>query len=278
MLWKKVRPRLSAGRVQSAAIRLVVARERARMRFVNASYWDVEARVRTEDAAQGEAFATGMVELGGRRIASGRDFDPETGQLASDKASVVLLDEPTATSAASAVATATYEVTEVVERPYTQRPPAPFITSTLQQEAGRKLRFTAQRTMRVAQDLYENGYITYMRTDSTNLSDEAVGAARRQIGDLYGSEYLPEQPRRYRSRSKGAQEAHEAIRPAGETFRLPDSPAQPTRQRRDAALRVDLDAHRRLADARCEWNAYERPAPGARPATTALRPSPSPAR
>ena len=220
VLWKKVAPRLSAGRVQSAAVRLVVARERARMRFVAASWWDVEARVRPED---GEAFPAAMVELGGRRLASGRDFDPETGRLAEGGGDIALLDEAAARSAAAAVARAGYEVAEVTERPWTRRPPAPFITSTLQQEAGRKLRFTAQRTMRTAQELYENGYITYMRTDSTNLSDEAVSAARRQIRDLYGGEYLPERPRRYRTRSKGAQEAHEAIRPAGEIFRAPAS-------------------------------------------------------
>ena len=226
VLWKKVAPRLSAGRVQSAAIRLVVGREHARMRFVSASYWDVEAQVRPEDGAvtppdASAAFGTAMVELAGRRLASGRDFDAETGRLVESE-QVVRLDDATARSAAAAVAAATFEVSEVVERPYTQRPPAPFITSTLQQEAGRKLRFTAQRAMRTAQELYENGYITYMRTDSTNLSDEAVGAARRQIRDLYGDDYLPDAPRRYRTRSKGAQEAHEAIRPAGEIFRLPE--------------------------------------------------------
>jgi DNA topoisomerase-1 len=181
----------------------------------------VEAQVRPEGAAPAEAFGTAMVELDGRRLASGRDFDAETGLLNEDER-IVRLDEPTARSAAAAVAEAMFEVREVVERPYTQRPPAPFITSTLQQEAGRKLRFTSQRTMRTAQELYENGYITYMRTDSTNLSDEALSASRRQIRDLYGAEYLPDQPRRYRTRSKGAQEAHEAIRPAGEIFRLPE--------------------------------------------------------
>ena len=219
VLWKKVRPRLSAGRVQSAAIRLVVARERARMGFVDASYWDVESRVRPE--AEADSFGTRMVELAGSRLATGRDFDPETGALA-ESANVLQLGEQQARAAASAVATAPYAVTEVKEWPYTQRPPAPFITSTLQQEAGRKLRFTAQRAMRVAQNLYENGYITYMRTDSTSLSDEALNAARRQARDLYGSEYVPEQPRRYRTRSRGAQEAHEAIRPAGEIFRTPE--------------------------------------------------------
>ena len=220
VLWKKVAPRLSAGRVQSAAIRLIVGRERARMRFVSASYWDVEAQVRPDEGAA--TIATAMVELAGRRLASGRDFDAETGLLVENE-QMVRLDEQVARSAAAAVAAATFEVSEVVERPYTQRPPAPFITSTLQQEAGRKLRFTAQRTMHTAQELYENGYITYMRTDSTNLSGEAISAARRQIGDLYGAAYLPDAPRTYRTTSKGAQEAHEAIRPAGEIFRLPES-------------------------------------------------------
>ena len=220
VLWKKVAPRLSAGRVQSAAIRLVVGREHARMRFVSASYWDVEAQVRPDEGAA--PFGVAMVELAGRRLASGRDFDAETGLLVKSE-QIVRLDEQAARSAAAAVAAATFEVSEVVERPYTQRPPAPFITSTLQQEAGRKLRFTAQRTMRTAQELYENGYITYMRTDSTNLSGEALGAARRQISDLYGDAYLPDAPRTYRTSSKGAQEAHEAIRPAGEIFRLPES-------------------------------------------------------
>ncbi|MDA1061948.1 MAG: type I DNA topoisomerase [Chloroflexi bacterium] len=231
VLWKKVAPRLSAGRVQSAAIRLIVGREHARMRFHSAAYWDVEAQVRPEEGsadapdapnAPNAPIGTALVELGGRRLASGRDFDAETGLLVENE-QVVRLDEATARSAAAAVASATFEVSEVVERPYTQRPPAPFITSTLQQEAGRKLRFTAQRTMRGAQELYENGYITYMRTDSTNLSGEALNAARRQIGDLYGAAYLPDSPRTYRTTSKGAQEAHEAIRPAGEIFRLPDS-------------------------------------------------------
>jgi DNA topoisomerase-1 len=221
VLWKKVRPRLSAGRVQSAAIRIVVARERERMRFVAASYWDVDATMATRESDPAEVSAR-LVELDGRRVASGRDFDPQTGQL-SDTSNVTLLDEAGATSLAEALAGATATVAEVNERPFTQRPAAPFITSTLQQEAGRKLRYSAQRTMSAAQSLYENGYITYMRTDSTNLSTEALDAARRQVGQLYGNEYVPERPRQYTTRSKGAQEAHEAIRPAGDAFRTPDS-------------------------------------------------------
>ena len=223
VLWKKVRPRLSAGRVQSVAIRLIVERERERMRFVSSSFWDVRSLVRSdEDEARPEPFAARLVELDGSRVATGRDFDPETGQL-TGRGNVVPLGEERATAVATAVAEADYTVAEVNERPYTQRPPAPFITSSLQQEAARKLRFTAQRTMGVAQNLYQNGYITYMRTDSTNLSQQALDAARRQARDLYGAEYVPDKPRFYRARAKGAQEAHEAIRPAGDIFRTPDS-------------------------------------------------------
>ena len=223
VLWRKVRPRLSAGRVQSAAIRMIVARERERMRFANASFWDVRSQVRSEqDVPPPEPFAARLAELGGQRLARGNDFAPETGQLR-EGASVLSLDEERARAVAAAVAEAEYTVVEVNERPYTQRPPAPFITSSLQQEAGRKLGFTAQRTMRTAQNLYENGFITYMRTDSVNLSDQALNAARRQARDLYGADYVPAQPRRYRTRARGAQEAHEAIRPAGDIFRTPGS-------------------------------------------------------
>ncbi|MBX7110303.1 MAG: type I DNA topoisomerase [Dehalococcoidia bacterium] len=227
VLWKKVRPRLSAGRVQSAAIRIVVARERERMRFVEASFWDVDATMRTRD--DGADVSTHLVELDARRVASGRDFEPTTGRLADDR-DVVLLGEADATAVAAALAGATGIVSDVQERPFTQRPAPPFITSTLQQEAGRKLRYSAQRTMSAAQSLYENGYITYMRTDSTNLSTEALDAARAQVRQLYGGEYVPDAPRQYTTRSKGAQEAHEAIRPAGNAFRTPES------------LRGELDA------------------------------------
>ncbi len=228
VLWRKVKPRLSAGRVQSAALRLIVERERARMRFRQGAYWDVEATLHTRDGREESVFAR-LVELDGRRVASGRDFDSTTGEL-TDAAAVALLDETRATAVARVLEPAAFSVTEVNERPYTQRAPAPFITSTLQQEAARKLRYSVQRTMQVAQRLYENGYITYMRTDSTNLSEQAVGAARRQASSLYGNEYVPDQPRRYASSTKGAQEAHEAIRPAGDIFRTPES------------LRSELDA------------------------------------
>jgi DNA topoisomerase-1 len=221
VLWRKVKPRLSAGRVQSVAVRVVVERERQRMRFHSAGYWDVEAILATRDDRP-EIVLTRMIELNGLGLATSRDFDPETGVLA-DASAVALLDVASATAVATALESATFTVTGVRERPYTQRAPAPFITSTLQQEAGRKLRYSAQRTMQVAQRLYENGYITYMRTDSPNLSEQATNAARRQATDLYGAEYIPDQPRRHTSKTKGAQEAHEAIRPAGEIFRTPDS-------------------------------------------------------
>jgi len=229
VLWKKVAPRLSAGRVQSVAVRLIVEREWQRMRFKTASFWDVDATLASREA--GETFGARLVELAGTRVAQGRDFKPETGELDSD---AVLLDETQAKSLAAALTASVFTVTEVNERPYTQRPPAPFITSTLQQEAARKLRYSAQRTMQVAQRLYENGYITYMRTDSPTLSSQAVEAARAQARELYGSDYTPERPRVYTSKSKGAQEAHEAVRPAGEAFRRPES----------VERELDADAHR----------------------------------
>jgi DNA topoisomerase-1 len=221
VLWRKVRPKLSAGRVQSVATRLIVDRERARMRFVSASYWDVDAHLRKRgDGSAG--IDTRLIELGGQRVASGKDFDESTGNLKEVDA-VKLLDENQARRLAKHLEAAKFKVADVKEKPFTSRPYAPFITSTLQQEASRKLRFGAQRTMRLAQSLYENGYITYMRTDSTNLSTQAIGAARAQITELYGKDYLPESPRRYERKAKNAQEAHEAIRPAGESFRTPKS-------------------------------------------------------
>jgi DNA topoisomerase-1 len=221
VLWRKVKPRLSAGRVQSVAVRVIVERERQRMRFRSAGYWDVEAILRTRDGRE-ETVLTKMIELDGKRLAVGRDFDPETGVL-NDAAAVELLDATSAPAISSALESAAFTVTDVQERPYTQKAPAPFITSTLQQEAGRKLRYSAQRTMQVAQRLYENGYITYMRTDSVNLSEQAVSAARRQASEMYGAEYVPETPRKYASTTRGAQEAHEAVRPAGDIFRTPAS-------------------------------------------------------
>jgi DNA topoisomerase-1 len=216
VLWRKLKPKLSAGRVQSVATRLIVTREEARMRFVESAYCGVEATFKGEENAR--CCTARLAELDGRKVARGKDFDQETGDL---KTKALVLDSAQAEALASELKEAPFEVTDLSEKPFTNRPYPPFMTSTLQQEAGRKLRFNARRTMRVAQSLYENGYITYMRTDSLTLSGEALGAARRQVEDLYGAEYLPEKPRFYKSKSKSAQEAHEAIRPAGGRFRTP---------------------------------------------------------
>lgn len=219
ILWRKLRPKLSAGRVQSVATRLVVAREEARIRFVESAFCGIDATLQALDNGT-QSFTARLAELDGKRIAVGKDFDQETGKL---KSRALILDVGTAEVLASNLSNASFEVTEVNEKPFTNRPYPPFMTSTLQQEAGRKLRFNARRTMRVAQSLYENGYITYMRTDSLTLSHEALDAARNQAKELYGAEFVPDSPRVYRSKSKNAQEAHEAIRPAGARFRTPAS-------------------------------------------------------
>ena len=219
VLWRRIRPRLSAGRVQSVATRMLVERERDRMRFRAADWWDLEGRFRKDEAP----FSATLVTLGGRRLATGKDFG-ETGEL-KEAADVVRLDEEAARGLADRLAGAAFAVRTVDEKPYRRQPYPPFMTSTLQQEAGRKLRFDSKRTMQVAQRLYENGFITYMRTDSTSLSEEAVATARRQIAARYGDEYVPAQPRRYSRKVKNAQEAHEAIRPAGDDFRAPDQVA-----------------------------------------------------
>ena len=216
VLWRKVRPGLSAGRVQSVATRLVVERERERMAFRSAEYWDVTGTFRVADLAE-PAFQARLTALDGRRVATGRDFD-DRGQLKGDAAH---LDGDAATALAAALAGAAFVVQSLETKPYTRRPAPPFTTSTLQQEAGRKLRMSARATMRTAQTLYENGYITYMRTDSPALSTQAIDAARRQAAELYGAEYVPEHARVYTAKAKGAQEAHEAIRPAGDHFRTP---------------------------------------------------------
>jgi DNA topoisomerase-1 len=221
VLWKKVMPKLSAGRVQSVACRILVERERARMRFRNAGYWDLEGTFAALDK-DGQAFTATLVALDGKRLATGKDFS-ENGELTRD---AVLLDEPSARALAQRLTGKTFDVRSVEEKPFRRSPYAPFMTSTLQQEAGRKLRFTSQRTMQVAQRLYENGYITYMRTDSTNLSETALTAARQQARELYGDAYVPDKPRVYVKKVKNAQEAHEAIRPAGDTFRTPDDVAR----------------------------------------------------
>jgi len=212
VLWKKIMRGLSAGRVQSVATRLVVERERERIAFVSASWWDLEARF------DPDSFVARLVGLDGKRVAQGRDFGTD-GRLRS--AEVVQLDEDGARGLAERLEAASFAVRRVERKPYVRRPSAPFMTSTLQQEASRKLRFTAPTTMRVAQRLYENGYITYMRTDSTTLSESALAAARSQAASIYGAEFVAPEPRRYERRVKNAQEAHEAIRPSGDTFRTP---------------------------------------------------------
>jgi DNA topoisomerase-1 len=222
VLWKKVAPKLSAGRVQSVATRIIVQRERERMAFRSASYWDVTAELDasvSNPSAQPPTFSARLVTVDGRRVATGRDFD-SLGQV--KKADEVLvLDAHSAGALAQGLRGAALTVSSVEEKPYTRRPYAPFMTSTLQQEAARKLRFSSERTMSIAQRLYENGYITYMRTDSTTLSESAINAARRQARELYGAEYVHPTPRQYNRKVKNAQEAHEAIRPSGEAFATP---------------------------------------------------------
>ncbi|MEP7054745.1 MAG: type I DNA topoisomerase [Actinomycetota bacterium] len=225
VLWKKVKPRLSAGRVQSVATRVLVERERARMRFNTAGYWDIEG---TFDGPRPDvngvtSFEATLISVDGRRVATGKDYG-EDGNLKT--ANVAALDEAAARSLRAGLEGASFAVRSVDEKPFKRSPYPPFMTSTLQQEAGRKLRFSSQRTMSVAQRLYENGYITYMRTDSTTLSETALNAARAQARSLYGDDYVPEKPRQYVKKVKNAQEAHEAIRPAGDSFRTPDQVAR----------------------------------------------------
>ncbi|NLE21197.1 MAG: type I DNA topoisomerase, partial [Actinobacteria bacterium] len=233
VLWKKVMPRLSAGRVQSVATRLVVERERERMAFRSAEYWDLTGTFsptsdftpaggppsgRAGDASDPSSLVARLQSVDGRRIAQGRDFD-SLGQLKS--ANTLHLDEVNARALAAALENTRFAVRSVESKPYRRSPYAPFRTTTLQQEASRKLGYGAKATMQIAQKLYENGYITYMRTDSTTLSDTAVAAARAQVTQLYGADYLPPQPRTYAGKVKNAQEAHEAIRPSGDRFRTP---------------------------------------------------------
>ncbi|MCV7400315.1 type I DNA topoisomerase [Mycobacterium fragae] len=224
VLWKKVAPKLSAGRVQSVATRIIVQRERDRMAFRSAEYWDIVAQLDasvSDPQAQPPTFTARLTSVDGQRVATGRDFDSLGALRKADE--VVVLDEARATALAEGLRGAQLNVASVEEKPYTRKPYPPFMTSTLQQEAGRKLRFSAERTMSIAQRLYENGYITYMRTDSTMLSDSAINAARTQARQLYGEEYVYPSPRQYTRKVKNAQEAHEAIRPAGETFATPDA-------------------------------------------------------
>ncbi|MBW4563139.1 MAG: type I DNA topoisomerase [Mojavia pulchra JT2-VF2] len=216
LLWKKIAWGLSAGRVQSVAVRLLVTKERQRRAFHEGTYWDLKAYLEQKKAP----FTAQLVTLGGTKIANGSDFDPATGQIAAGR-NVVLLKEEDALALKERLTGKTWSVADVEERPVTRKPAPPFTTSTLQQESNRKLRLSARDTMRIAQNLYEQGYITYMRTDSVHLSDQAIAAARSCVENLYGKQYLSPQPRQYTTKSKGAQEAHEAIRPAGSTFRTP---------------------------------------------------------
>ncbi len=216
LLWKKIAWGLSAGRVQSVAVKLLVDRERARRAFRKGSYWDLKATLlKTTDA-----FEAKLVALGGKRLATGADFDENTGQVAAGR-DVVLLDEAQANALQQRLQSGAWTVVNLEERPTTRKPSPPFTTSTLQQEANRKLRLSARDTMRVAQSLYEQGYITYMRTDSVHLSQQAIAAARASVEAMYGKEYLSPKPKQYATKSKSAQEAHEAIRPSGSTFRTP---------------------------------------------------------
>ncbi|MES4902596.1 MULTISPECIES: type I DNA topoisomerase [unclassified Streptomyces] len=222
VLWKKVMRGLSAGRVQSVATRLVVERERERIAFRSAEYWDltgVFATGRAGDTSDPGTFGARLTAVDGRRVAQGRDFT-STGQLKSGS-QVLHLDEAGARGLATALADTAFTVRSVESKPYRRSPYAPFRTTTLQQEASRKLGFGAKATMQVAQKLYENGFITYMRTDSTTLSETAVAAARAQVTQLYGADFLPDKPRSYAGKVKNAQEAHEAIRPSGDRFRTP---------------------------------------------------------
>ncbi|MCP4195498.1 MAG: type I DNA topoisomerase [Planctomycetaceae bacterium] len=218
LLWRKIGKGTSAGRVQSVAVRLIVQRERQRIAFSNATYWDLEATFKTE---KNESMSAMLSTVDGRKIPSGKDFDSTNGQL--KNTDLLQLDEKEAAALATRLQSADFQVTKVEVKPFTERPRPPFTTSTLQQEANRKLGFGAKRTMDAAQRLYENGYITYMRTDSTTLSKEAIGASRDLVRSQYGNDFLHPDVRVYKGKVKNAQEAHEAIRPAGTPFRLPET-------------------------------------------------------
>jgi DNA topoisomerase-1 len=225
VLWKKVMPKLSAGRVQSVATRVIVQRERERMAFRSAEYWDISATLDAGAQASPRTFGARLVAVDGNRVATGRDFGADGALKAASNGTasggVTVLNEAAARTLAEALHGVDLTVASAEDKPYTRKPYAPFMTSTLQQEAARKLRFSSERTMRTAQRLYENGHITYMRTDSTTLSESAINAARAQATELYGAEYVSPSPRQYTRKVKNAQEAHEAIRPAGDVFATP---------------------------------------------------------
>src|SRR6056297_556071 len=223
LIWKKIAYGLSAGRVQSPGLRLIVERERERIRFNKAVYWDLKAELKkqTPGAQSDASFEAALESLDGTRIAGGKDFDPETGQILPNK-SVVVLDEQEAATLKAEVEKSDWKVESLTEKGSKSRPAPPFITSTLQQEGNRKLRLSARETMRTAQRLYEQGFITYMRTDSPALSQEGLNGARGSVSELYGDEFLSAEPRQFTTNSRDAQEAHEAIRPAGDRFVHPD--------------------------------------------------------
>ena len=214
VLWKKVMPRISAGRVQSVATRLIVERERERMAFISSNWWDLTAQCEA-------GFSARLLSLNGKRVAATNDFDANGGLKEKSAANILLLDEASANELVQSLSRQDLKVKSTEESPRTERPKAPFTTSTMQQDAGSRLGWGAQITMRIAQRLYENGYITYMRTDSVTLSQSAIESARNSAKALYGAEYIPTAPRLYEGKSKNAQEAHEAVRPAGESFRTP---------------------------------------------------------
>ena len=243
VLWKKIAPRLSAGRVQSVAIRLVVEREKTRQKFKPSSYYDLSAVFAN---VVGEKFGAELKEIDGKKLVNGKDFDPETGKLKA-AAKKVHLDEKQANDLKEAVLKNDFKIASIEQKPFVRNPEAPFTTSTLQQEAARKLRYSAKRTMQVAQKLYENGYITYMRTDSTTLAESAVKEARNLATKLYGGEYIAEQPRKFASKIKNAQEAHEAIRPAGATFALPEDLAKSGKLTDEEAALYELIWKRTIA-------------------------------
>ncbi len=221
VLWRKIAPKLSAGRVQSVAIRLVVERERARLKFVPADYFDLLAEFKT---IRKDKFHAELKSIDGKRLVIGKDFDPDTGKIIGK--SKVMLDEKKAKALEAAIKKNDFDITSIEQKPFVRHPEAPYTTSTMQQEAARKLHYSAKRTMQIAQKLYEHGYITYMRTDSTNLAASALKEARKLATKLYGKEYVSPTVREFASKIKNAQEAHEAIRPAGSTFKLPEALAK----------------------------------------------------
>jgi DNA topoisomerase-1 len=255
LIWKKIAYGLSAGRVQSPGLRMIVERERERMAFRKAVYWDLKAQLTAPETGSDEQFEARLVSLNDRRLASGKDFHSIEGTLLEGR-DVLVLDEAAARKLEGDLAGAQWEVTDVTEKETTSRPSVPFITSTLQQEGNRKLGLTARETMRTAQKLYEEGLITYMRTDSPTLSREAIEGARKTIEERYGKEYLSAEPRQYSSKDESAQEAHEAIRPAGSDFVHPDETGLSGKGK--GPVRNNLEADPRHSDGRREKIQYKR--------------------